>query len=846
MASALTDGEKSEYLDEDSEMRPCHLSVLVFAFAGLLTGAPADARRTYEIYAPTITRHPVIDARTHAHKYNHCSTIAWFQDRWICLWGSHVPSDEHAPGQRMVFSTSRDGRTWSPIERLFSNAKYCKNPVPYPEGKGHQWQPNLGVVDGELWVLWNQGGSVHDFHNPDGTRRKDLRGLHFSRLKQADGKWINRRLKWDGQIWPTVDGKRWYIASTQNLYRLRSGRVLAPVTLYAMRGRADDAPAKAQSWWGREKRNSIIYTDDLGKTWQLSPGCQTPGFSWIQWEPTVWEQPNGSVMMFARNNMQWTKGHGKPTSGQYLLWSISRDQGETWSPHGYVPIESVCSRMHVAPLDGRGVWAAAMPNDDFTGRRYAMVHNDAPGAVYSWGAARSNLALFFTRGGGFDFVAGNNISAHGPRVCYPQMWRQGDTLAVSYTTSDPGARSIHVALISPLPKRDRYYLFPRYNDVPRPSRPERDGNVWGFNGGQHVAMRRPVDPGKDGFAFGAWIRDRGTGMLLDTRGNNGGFNIMIEAKSTGGKGRPRARRLAACLLTKPHVFGPTIHLGQGGRWHYVGMTADNRTGEAVFYVDGKSETVRFEAPVPRSLKGTAPHMGAKSLPASMVPGLTGDMRFAALYAGPTLGPKQHRWLYNRLAGELGRPKLASAAEPTDRPIMWMDPADVSQFSRDFVVPTEAPRGGSEVATIDGRQALRLRDHGSAGVDLDENRRDRDDRVRLCFQFRIEKGERHTLCTVGDFNHPARLIARKGQVLLCAGRVERPCGRVNSDGWTAVSIETWNDTTRARVDNGPAVDVQHRPEATWMHLGEGFPKYGEYPGTRFLIDVKSVRTQVVQQ
>ena len=500
--------------------------VCVLFYGFLAASSPAaetDDWRSYEVYQPTITRHAVIDARSHAHKYNHCSTIAWFQDRWFCLWGSHVPMGEHTPGQRMVFSTSHDGRAWTPIERLFSNEKYCENSVPYPEGKGHQWQPNLGVVEDELWVLWNQGGGTHDFRGPDGTRSKDLRGLYFSRLNDADGKWVNRRIEWDGQIWPTVDGQQYYLNTTQNLYRLRSGRVLAPVTLRAANGRADDAPENVSGWWSVEKRNAVIYTDDLGETWHLSSGCVTPGFSWIQWEPTVWEQPDGSVMMFARNNTNWQLGHGKPASGEYLLWSISRDQGQTWTPHRHVPLESVCSRMHVAPLDGRGVWNPATPDDDFTGRRYVMVHNDAPGGEYSWAAARNNLALFFARGGGFDFVAGNGFSGHQPRSCYPQMWRHDNTLAVSYTTSESDSRSIYVALISPLPEPDRYYLFPRMNDVPRPARPERNGNAWAFHDGQHVAMRELVDPGKNGLSFGAWVRDRGTGMVLDTRGQQRRF-----------------------------------------------------------------------------------------------------------------------------------------------------------------------------------------------------------------------------------------------------------------------------------------------------------------------------------
>ena len=689
--------------------------------------AASDDWRSYEVYQPTITRHAVIDARTHRHKYNHCSTIAWFQDRWFCVWGSHVPQIEHAPGQRLVFSTSRDGRTWTPIERLFSNAEYCENPVLYPEGKGHQWQPNLGVVGGELWVLWNQGGSGLDARQADGTRTKDLRGLYFSRLKSFDGKWVNRRIEWDGQIWPTLNGQQYIVNTTQNLYRLRSGRVLAPVTLRAVNRRAAGAPKNVSEWWAVEKRNSVIYTDDLGETWHLSPGCTTPGFTWIQWEPTVWELPDGSVMMFSRNNTNRNLGHGNPTSGQFLLWSISRDQGETWMPQRYVPLESVCSRMHVAPLDGRGVWNPARPNDDFTGRRYVMVHNDAPGGECSWADARNNLALFFTRGADFDFVAGNGFSAHHPRSCYPQMWRRGDMLAVSYTTSLADARSIYVALISPLPKPDRYYLFPRSNDVPRPARPRRVGNAWAFYNGQHVAMRKVVDPGKDGFSFGAWIRDYGTGMIFDTRGNKGGFNIMIESKSLA-EGDVRRRRPAVCLHTKPHVFGPLLSLTPQGRWHYIGITADNRTGEAVFYVDDQSETVCFEAPVPRPLKGVAAHLGAKSLPTSGVPGLTGDIRFAALYAGPSLKLEHHRWLHNQFAEELGRPKFDETTEPSSLPLMWMDPADKSTFHRDFALPAAEPRGSSEVVTRDNQTFLRLRDHGSVGVDLDENHRERGDRL----------------------------------------------------------------------------------------------------------------------
>ena len=319
---------------------------------------------------------------------------------------------------------------------------------------------------------------------------------------------------------------------------------------------------------------------------------------------------------------------------------------------------------------------------------------------------------------------------------------------------------------------------------------------------------------------------------------------MIESKSLGDKGSDKQRRPAVCMLTKPHVFGPALSLQPQGQWHYIGLTADNRTGEAVFYVDDRSETVHFDAPVPRSLKGAVAHLGAKSLASSGVPGLTGDIRFAALYAGPELNPEHHRWLYSQFAEELGRPKLDAATKPSCLPLMWMDPTDEAAFERDFVVPASKPRGGSEVVTVDGRKLLRLRDHGSVGVDVDENKRLRGDRVLLRFRFRIERGGDQTLCTVGDFNQPARLVVRNGQAFLCSEAAETPCGPVNPDGWTEAFIETCGDVTRAHLDEGPTMEVRHKPEATWVYLGEAFPEYNHFSGTRSLIDIESVQTCVV--
>ena len=319
---------------------------------------------------------------------------------------------------------------------------------------------------------------------------------------------------------------------------------------------------------------------------------------------------------------------------------------------------------------------------------------------------------------------------------------------------------------------------------------------------------------------------------------------MLGSKPGGG-GKPGCLYPLACLLTEPHVFGADLPLEVGGQWHYVGLTADNRTGEGVFHVDGKTASIAFKAPTPHPLKGATAHLGAKRLAASQVAGIEGCVRFAALYAGARFSPAEHHWLSNQFAQELGRPKLDPATAPTAWPLVWLDAADAAAFKRDFVLPSSTPRGGSEVVTVDDRRVLRLRDQGSVGVDLDENARTRGDRVLLRFRSRLERGEGQTLCTVGDFNQPARLIARGGQVFLRAGATERPCGRLAPGGWTDVSLETERETTTARVGEGEPVQVQHRPEGAWVYLGEGFPEYGQYPGTSFLVDVASVGTRVVR-
>lgn len=811
------------------------------------TGIGAEWR-SYEVYEPTIERSFVVDGYQVHQAYHHCPTIAWYKGYWIAMWGSVKPPVEHHPGQRAFFSTSEDGRQWTPMEMLFSNSAHCANAVDYPAGKGHQWQPNLIVVDDELWAFWNQGGSRHDFALPGGGFAPDLRGLYFSRLKGWNSMWENRLLLWNGANLPTVDGRPFSIAATQNPIRLSSGRVLVPVSLFDTSSRkAADAPPSAEGWWAKEKINTVIYSDDLGKTWNLSPGTQKPGSSHIQWEPTVWEAPGGVIHMVSRNNTNIGAGHGNITSAQFLLSSISRDGGATWTPQEYLPIETVCSRMHVFPADGRGscfpVSAEDVSNPD---RRFVMCHNDIPGGrVTDWHNARSNLSLFFTRGGGFDFVAGNNISGNDYGACYPQMALspQG-VLGIVY--SRQGWRGIRFTRVSPLPEPEKYYLFPRCAAVPFPEKPNFDAatGMWYFNKGQRLDTLAKIAPIRDGFTFAAWFRADAGNAVFDCRhpGKQAGFCVTVGGGPDGGKLPPDTCFPSVSLMTKPHVITTALPFPRRMRWGYLGLTVDNPNRTVSFFVDGREETVPYEESA-SELDGDFATIMCKHIPQSRLEKMMGVLRFLAVYPAGEFGTAGHRWLHDRFASELDRPALGDGREPTVKPILWLDGKDA--VSRKQVTsPVPSGIGRVEAVVESGQRLVRFHAEASTGVDVDHNERVNGDTVELRFRFRIDEPGVITLCTIGDANFPARVVWEDGRALLRYGPQDRSLGPVVPGTWYDLHLTSAGKTTSACLGtDGNPLSVDNDPSATWVYLGEGYPSRKVEQDCVFSVDLASVQTRV---
>lgn len=533
---------------------------LLFSFSiSILPLLAADLPwRTYAFYQPRIERAAVIDAADQPLRYNHDSSVAWFRDRWFCLWNANTIPEEGAPGQLNYAATSPDGLTWSAPHAAFADPARAANPVPCPGGT--QWQPNLLVVADRLWCLWSQNSK--DAHN----------GCYLSVLDAPDGLWTNRLLTWQGRPDPVIDGKPFRIFPTQNPIRLSTGRILAPVTLIGPVSAS--APPGKSGWYWQEKRNSVLYTDDLGATWHVSPGTILPGLDWRQWEPTLLERPDGSVLMLARNNLipSFEGAAAKPEES--LTSSVSRDGGATWTPHAFVPLHTVVSRMHLLPLPGAG--------------RALLLHNDGPSG--RWGADRRNLALFLGPAAGPGFTPGPGFTADEPEVAYPQGDIRADTLLVAYSQGPCAQRSIRVARISPLPDPARLHILPRSNRPAPPRRELADGALHLLGASPLPCPATPaVHPARA--TLEAHVNLHEDGVLFDNRTPSGGFVWAVSGTPFVHLGDP-ARNLRSTLPVPR------------GRWTRLAVQIDYPKGELLFRVGDATERVTF-TPGRRTLTGTS-------------------------------------------------------------------------------------------------------------------------------------------------------------------------------------------------------------------------------------------------
>ena len=760
--------------------------------------APAaeGAWRSYEVYEPTIERYFINDPSKQALQYNHCSAIAFFKNRWVALWNANRLPDESKPGQLIHMSTSPDGKTWGAPEMAFASELRSENPISCHHV---QWQPGLLVVDGALWCFWSQISMKNG--KPD-----EGYGCYFSVLRDPDGKWSNRRLLWSDSPDPVVDQTKFRIFVQGNPTRLSTGRVLVPICLMSK----------------PQVRNSVLYSDDLGQTWHVSAGTMLPDREKAQWEPSVVEQSGGEVRMIARNTLD-----PQPTAVQILSESIvtatSRDGGQTWSALETVPAESVSQRPHVSRMDLDPRKAPAENS------RFIALHADNR-QVLGPGNARDRhpLSLYFNRGGGFEFEAGTAFTGDEVVTHYPQMWREGNKLLVSYTRG-VGLSGIKVAHIEPLPDPDRYYIFPRSRSMPDSLCPKAAGHSIRFFPNQSVVSKAVPKLGEEGFSAVAWLRSDIHGNILDTfdSSKSHGFNWAIL------NGRASFQAPGRGRVQPDHA-----HMRYAG-WSLLGVTVDIRNHEVRFFADGKQVG---QKPLP-SLGPSAANSQCATLcgPANGTPGMLGEIRYLALIPSPMNGD-EHRSFYNAFARDLDLSEIHEPAAPMPMPVLEFDPAKPERLAQEFNFPPEIKAGQVESAVSENRRVLRFHGEIAAGLDLDHHSRSRGDKVSLRFNFKHLTGTRYVIATMGDSRVPVRLVHEDGSIYLCGQDTRETCGPLVS-GWNAIAMETGGTTTRVSLNGAPAVRAVHLPKGTWIYLGQGY-REGNYPiDSAFEVDVSSVGTRV---
>ena len=394
------------------------------------------AEYSYDVYQPQMKHVTIHEGKlVEGHyAYNHMVSVEWFDGRFHAVWGGHAETHkEGIPGQLDLWATSPDFTTWSAPQPLAHTGPGALDRDPLCV----QWQPNLlAFKNRQLWCVWSFN-----------SKEPQLDGLWLSTLDKGADAWKHRRI----QRRQEVNGLSCSIFASQNPVLLKSGRVLAPVTLNYLDPKHDAGGGHAAGNLVR-RWNACLYTDDDGATWRCSTALSAIDDAEGQWEPFFYEQTDGRIRAYMRN---FTKVIPPGTQWRFTAVGTGSQKGEAV----LFPSDPVLSFMETANCRPQ---VFSLP-----GGRYCLLQQDAFVNHRDY-QTRVNVALHFSRSGADDFVAACPASRPGVISAYPQGVAHGGNLYLAYTVG-PGdqPRSIEGAIISPEPAADRHYIWPRSKELLR-------------------------------------------------------------------------------------------------------------------------------------------------------------------------------------------------------------------------------------------------------------------------------------------------------------------------------------------------------------------------------------------
>ncbi|WP_146683658.1 exo-alpha-sialidase [Limihaloglobus sulfuriphilus] len=485
----------------------------------------------YEVYQPQITKGFVYNPEYGELKYNHDSSIEYFQGRFYAAWNGNTNWWEGRPGQKNYWAFSDDGIHWSGY-REFEDTPVFGSPSWQTE-----WQPNLlNYKDKELWALWTKAG-----------------GFIVSKLTDPAEGWTHR------VIFEVIeyDGAEYFIFPSQECTVLEDGSVLVPVILREK----SDLPQDQRKWFC-----TFLKSSDAGETWQYYPQAfvaHPHGPYHRSWEPMGIVQDDKNVRMFVRDM------HGDLLEPDKTFFTALGNRGGTaFADPVYSAIRTVSSRMWLGNI----------------GSRKIMVQHDS--AANRNTGDRINIALFSSRTGRDDFVAGTSIIDDELGICYPQAVLKDEDLYVVYTSGHT-PRAIKTARVSPAPRNDKYYIMPRSrdraltsNDLPRfnPSFIRID-QYNSFDTGGDIDI-------KDAFSFTCWLRpDGGEGVLYQLSGPDGS-KFFVEQDKQG----------SLFVNFAGEKVKSNVSLPADGRWSMLSGMFDLKTGTGCLKVNcGEEAGLKFDA-----------------------------------------------------------------------------------------------------------------------------------------------------------------------------------------------------------------------------------------------------------
>jgi hypothetical protein len=432
-----------KYIDNKKNSDLRHISFFVFLFVGTISYnaifAKNDNIRSYKLYTPNITSKVIYNGDLPGHnRYNHCPSLEYFEGNFYAVWNTNKVQKEGKKSQIIVCSTSPDFDNWSDPIHFVGRDGNAVNRIENPNGMMMQWQPNLlNYKDQELWCFWYG----NDFE--DSTKR----GFYMSTLAAGATQWSNRML-----IYRAIcEGHKCVVnCPCQNAVLLSTGRVLVPITLTDIGGYLP---------WGRSRRyNAVTYTDDGGKSWDISNVITSPENPGAQWEIHVYGQFDGLLRVFYLNytyKCQSPVDFPVPIPTKLILTctGIGKDLDEPvlFEPDAhYSHVETVRNRVQTIRLESG---------------RYCMFQCDVYSEMSAY-ESRQNTALWFSRIGRDDFVAGPGIQPRNEVGFYTQgIEHDGKIYAIYTKGANRTNRGIQGVCIDPVPSGDNFYIWPRSKDL---------------------------------------------------------------------------------------------------------------------------------------------------------------------------------------------------------------------------------------------------------------------------------------------------------------------------------------------------------------------------------------------